>query len=125
MPLQKLMIAAITPPILEKGLVWFEQHERRIEGASSPFWQRNTIALYENQKIMASELTRKLADFGYQKYQNVDLPGEFAQAGGIVTLFPVNRKNAVRLEFAGNTIESIEETEKKNPALRRFCDLRG
>jgi len=113
--MDRLIIVAITPPILEKGLVWFEQHKQRIEKASSPFWQRNTLTLRKDQKITMSEVVRTLYDFGYQKYQDIELPGEFSQTGGILNVFPVNSEFALKIEFLGNTVETIYKTSKLNP----------
>ena len=110
----RIMIIAITPLILEKGLLWFDRNLTRIEKAVGGFWQKNTLYLETGQKIMLSELLRKLTDFGYQKYQTVELPGEFSQIGGYITVFPINSTNAFRIGFNGNIIENITETNKKN-----------
>ncbi|MFY9457421.1 MAG: DEAD/DEAH box helicase [Candidatus Spechtbacterales bacterium] len=108
MSIQRMLIVALTPPILEKGLVWFKENERRI-GRAIGFWQKHTLRIEVGQKIMLSEFTRKLTDFGYEKYQNVKLPGEFSQIGGTITVFPINTRRACRVEFNGNFIESITE----------------
>jgi len=107
----RVLIVALTPLILEKGLVWFEKNKRHIEKSLQhpSFWQKNTLAVVRGQKIMLSELLRKLSDFGYEKYQRVELPGEFSQIGGTVTIFPINTPTAYRIEFDGNTIENIDE----------------
>ena len=107
-----MLVIALTPLILEKGLVWFEKNERRIEKvlkssfntsiearlqsprSASSFWQKNTLIIESGQKILLSEFTRKLSDFGYEKYQRVELPGEFSQIGGALTVFPINMKSA-------------------------------
>lgn len=112
--ISNILIIAITPPILERGLIWFQKNQQRIERASNLFWQRNTLSICENQKVMMSEIMRKLTDFGYQKYQSVELPGEFSQNGGILIIFPINSRWAVKIEFSGNTVESIIETSKEN-----------
>lgn len=123
MSIGRILIVALTPLILEKGLVWFKENEKRIEravshpDAAAGFWQKNSIIIERGQKVMLSELLRKLTDFGYEKYQRVELPGEFSQAGGTVTLFPINAPRAFRVEFGGNAIENIEELSQiKNEA---------
>ena len=119
-----VLVVALTPLILEKGFIWFEKNKRHIEkartrhDASAGFWQKNTILIESGQQIMLSKLLRKLSDFGYEKYQKIELPGEFSQIGGTVTIFPINTPIAYRIEFGGNTIESIEELqsiENKTP----------
>jgi transcription-repair coupling factor (superfamily II helicase) len=112
----KLLIVALTPLILEKGLVWFQENEKYIQKSlaapldspSAPlFWRKNAFMIEEGQQVILSEVLRKLVDFGYEKYQRVELPGEFAQAGGTITIFPINSPCAYRIEFNGNTVESI------------------
>lgn len=125
--ISKVLVIALTPLILEKGLVWFEKNQRRIEESTdkASFWQTNTLLIESGQKVMLSELLRKLSDFGYEKYQKVELPGEFSQIGGTVTIFPINTSCAYRIEFDGNTIEDIDELrsiENKTPdvALKKI-----
>ena len=118
--IDRILIIGLTPLILEKGLVWFEKNQRRIEESLQhpSFWQKSTFLIKDGQKIMLSELLRKFSDFGYEKYQKVELPGEFSQIGGTVTIFPINTPVAFRIEFDGNTIESIDELhsiENKSP----------
>jgi transcription-repair coupling factor (superfamily II helicase) len=45
---------------------------------------------------------------GYERVFKVTDPGEFAQHGGIIDIFPINSINAVRLDFLGNEIDSIK-----------------
>lgn len=60
-----------------------------------------------------SELLRKLDDMGYEKVFSVSDPGEFAQKGGVIEIFPINCMEAARLDFLGNTIESIDKLNIK------------
>ena len=54
-----------------------------------------------------SVFSRTLADWGYQKVVTVRNPGEYARRGGIIDIFPVNEQTAWRVEFNGNTVETI------------------
>lgn len=120
----KLLIIGITPHILENGLIWFEKNEKRITKAhfdslmlsrgKPSFWQKHSIILEKGGKIMMSEFMRKLAELGYEKYQTISLPGEFSQQGGTVSVFPINSKFAVRIEFFGNSVEAIVRLELEN-----------
>ena len=114
-----MLIVALTPLVLEKGLIWFEKNNISIIKAATPslspdslrssFWSRNSLAVEKNQKLLLSEFTRKLTDLCYKKYQTVELPGEFSQLGGTITLFPINMPCALRIEFNGNFVEQITE----------------
>src|SRR5262249_32735449 len=52
-------------------------------------------------------LARKLVEMGYQSSPLVEDPGTFSVRGGLVDVFPALYPNPVRLEFFGDTVESI------------------
>ncbi|MFN3974160.1 MAG: transcription-repair coupling factor [Dehalococcoidia bacterium] len=54
-------------------------------------------------------LARRLAALGYQSVTIVEGPGNFSRRGGILDIFPVGAPLPIRLEFFGNTVESIRE----------------
>ncbi len=60
------------------------------------------------QRIDMGELTRRLSLAGYTRSSTVMEPGEFAVRGGILDLFSPGRQTPVRLDFFGDTIESIK-----------------
>jgi len=139
--LNQVLIVSLTPYFLERENFWFEENLLKILKArkTRSFWQENTLFLEKDQKINFSELLRKLDEMGYEKVFRVSEPGEFSQRGGIVEIFPINLKSAVRFEFLGNRIENIErlnlevKDEKKQKELLKkklksqkiFSDLRG
>ncbi len=139
--LGQVLIVSITPYFLERGSFWYKDNLPRILQArkTQRFWQENTIFLEKDLEINLSELLRKLDELGYEKVFKVSLPGEFSQRGGIVDVFPVNLKFAVRFEFLGNKIESIEKLEieiedeekekkilkKKLKSQKLFSDLKN
>ncbi len=50
---------------------------------------------------------------GYERVFKVSDPGEFSRHGGIIDVFPINIKNAVRLDFLGNEVDEIKILETK------------
>ncbi|MDO8473986.1 MAG: CarD family transcriptional regulator [bacterium] len=112
--IERVLIVGITPYFLEKGNVWFEENFAKIVEArqTQVFFQENTLLLEKNQEHSLSELLRKLDELGYEKVFEVRDPGEFVHLGGHVEVFPINSSNAIRIEFLGNKIESIERLEK-------------
>lgn len=60
------------------------------------------------QRIDMKRLTERLQLNGYQRVGTVMEPGEYAVRGGILDLFPPARSNPVRLDFFGDTLESIK-----------------
>jgi len=131
--LDKILIVGLTPYFLEKPVLWFEKNLNKIleAGKTQSFFQANTIFLEKNQNYNFSQFLRKLDEMGYEKVYQVSEPGEFAQRGGVVDVFPINpalissrqssesKKEssenkcgvnlnfAIRLEFLGNRIEEI------------------
>lgn len=112
--LQRILIVAITPYFLEKGNVWFQENFAKILQArkTQAFFQENTLFLEQNQELSLSEFLRKLDELGYEKVFEVRDPGEFSHLGGHIEVFPVNSSNAIRIEFLGNKVETIERLEK-------------
>jgi transcription-repair coupling factor (superfamily II helicase) len=75
-----------------------------------------SIDLRPGQDISPSDLTARLADAGFTREDPVDEHGEFALRGGIVDLYPAHEARPVRLEFVGDTIESMRAFD---PATQR------
>src|SRR5205814_1009919 len=57
-----------------------------------------------------------LADAGFTREDPVDEHGEFCVRGGIVDWFPAGAANPIRVEFVGDTVESIR---RYDPATQR------
>ena len=68
-----------------------------------------SIEIAEGLEIAPTDLADLLADAGFTREDPVDQHGEFCVRGGIVDLFPAGDARPVRLEFVGDTIESIRE----------------
>src|SRR3989344_7138202 len=111
--LHELLIVSVTPYFLENEVFWFGENLQEIlrSARTQSFFQDNTVFLQQGQTHNISQLLKKLDDMGYEKVFTVESPGEFSQKGGIVEIFPVNRMEAVRLDFLGNTIETIKVLE--------------
>ncbi len=113
--IDRVLIVAIIPYFLEKGNLWFEENLEKILEArkTQSFWEDNTLFLERGQTYHLSSFLRKLDELGYERVWQVTEPGEFSQRGGIIEVFPINLNFAIRLEFLGNRIESIERLEVK------------
>lgn len=136
-----ILIVSITPYFLEKEFFWFQENLDKIltSAKTQQFFQDNVLFLKQGEKISISEVLRKVDEMGYEKVFKVQDPGEFSQIGGIIDIFPINRKEAVRLDFLGNTIEKIElldisvEDERKSKEIlqkklrsqKLFADLKN
>ncbi len=136
-----ILIVSITPYFLEKSGSWFTENLEKILLArnSQSFFEDNIIFLQKDQSFHFSQFLRKLDEMGYERVFRVSEPGEFSQRGGVVDVFCINLKQAVRLDFLGNEVDSIKlldvkiSDEKKIKEILKnrlkshkvFSDLKG
>jgi transcription-repair coupling factor (superfamily II helicase) len=66
-----------------------------------------SLDLRTGQDIAPTDLAELLVDAGFTREDPADEHGEFAVRGGIVDIFPAGEENPVRLEFIGDTIETL------------------
>lgn len=72
----------------------------------SLFTQVNLQLKAEND-IERETLAARLLALGYRRVSVVEIPGEFSIRGGIVDIFSPAYNNPIRIEFLGDTIESL------------------
>ncbi len=65
------------------------------------------LALAPGDRADLPRLSAKLSESRYERTAAVERPGEYAVRGGILDLFPLTADLPVRIEFSGNTIESL------------------
>src|SRR3989449_9483228 len=65
------------------------------------------LELRPGQDIAPTDLAELLVDAGFSREDPVDEHGEFTVRGGIVDVFPAGEAHPVRLEFIGDTIETL------------------
>jgi transcription-repair coupling factor (superfamily II helicase) len=66
-----------------------------------------SLDLRPGQDIAPADLADLLVDAGFTREDPADEQGEFAIRGGIVDIFPAGDAHPVRLEFIGDTIETL------------------
>jgi transcription-repair coupling factor (superfamily II helicase) len=74
------------------------------------------LELVPGVDISPTDLADRLTDAGYAREDPADEHGEFAVRGGIVDIFPAGEERPVRVEFIGDTIESLRQYD---PATQR------
>ncbi len=77
---------------------------------------RTSIVLTPGQDISPTALGDLLTEAGYTRQDPVDESGEFCIRGGVVDFYPAGATEPIRLEFIGDTIESIRAYD---PATQR------
>jgi len=70
-----------------------------------------TITVRAGDTLDLDETVRSLVDLGYRRVRMVEDSGEFSVRGGILDLMPFGYEEPIRLELAGDTVESIRQFE--------------
>jgi len=72
------------------------------------------VVLRRDQDHSPEALVDKLIATGYMREDPVGAVGEFSMRGGIIDVWPPGREAPVRLEFFGDTIDSLREFDPEN-----------
>ena len=94
--------------------IYVTQASELLGGVSKDAFKRLVLSCGENQSM--PDLEQKFSGYGFVRDSFVVEPGGFAVRGGILDVFPGDREKPVRLDFFGNTLESIHEFD---PASQR------
>ncbi len=69
--------------------------------------KKHTFKLSVGDTVNLTELTQRLVGAGYTRYEQVDGVSQFAVRGGIADIFPPGSEAPVRIEFWGDTVDTI------------------
>ncbi|MFY9462775.1 MAG: DEAD/DEAH box helicase, partial [Candidatus Sungiibacteriota bacterium] len=119
----ELLIAGVTPQNLERGVLWFSEHEGAVKKAraANPWWHDNTLLIEQDLEIKPSFAARRIAELGYERGQRASAPGMFAVQGSIIQIWPINKAKPFLIEFTGNVVSHIKkrtEAEEKTITLK-------
>jgi len=70
---------------------------------------RQTIHIKVNEEYNLEQISKQLINLGFEKKEFVETFGDYALRGGILDVYPFIGENPVRVEFFGETVESIRE----------------
>ncbi len=88
------------------------------------YFRQSLRTLAAGQRADMGQLVKHLSIAGYVRTGAVMEPGEYAVRGGIVDVFPPGRPTPVRLDFFGDTIESIKafdaETQRTSKPVQKL-----
>lgn len=115
----------------------------RTEGAAA--YRQLALTLRQEDEIAMDDLASHLDSIGYEKREPVEMEGEYSIRGGIFDVFPAEAHRPIRIEFFGDTVESLrrfdpetqrsvlkveevtllpmEETPRTRDFLRRLAEL--
>ncbi len=75
---------------------------------------KSGITLHRDEDFSPEVLVDQLIATGYMREDPVGGVGEFSMRGGIVDVWPPGREAPVRLEFFGDTVDSVREFDPEN-----------
>jgi transcription-repair coupling factor (superfamily II helicase) len=65
------------------------------------------IEIKKDQEYSINKLTRDLFNIGYKRETLINKTGEIAIRGFVIDIFPINYENPIRIEYWGDTVDSI------------------
>ncbi len=71
------------------------------------FHRQLAVWLRTGEDVPLEDLTAHLESVGYQRREPVERMGEYSVRGGILDVFPAEASHPVRVEFFGDTVESM------------------
>ena len=71
-------------------------------------WNKSNITLKKDMDVDRDKLLNDLFNIGYQRDTIVNGTGKIGVRGYVIDIFPASYDNAVRIEFWGDTIDSIK-----------------
>jgi transcription-repair coupling factor (superfamily II helicase) len=71
------------------------------------FHRQLSLTLRQNDELSMEDFVSHLEAIGYERREPVEMVGEFSIRGGIVDIFPAEASRPVRIEFFGDTVESL------------------
>jgi transcription-repair coupling factor (superfamily II helicase) len=84
----------------------------------------HSLAAAPGNRLKSDDLITFLSDNGFSRAGTVVEPGDFAVRGGIIDIFPPGVEAPVRLDFFGDTLESIRsfdpQSQRTTATLQRF-----
>lgn len=83
---------------------------------------RRSILIRTGDELEESALVNALSVAGYVRAEQVDGEGQFSLRGGIIDFFPPGREEPVRIEFWGDSVDSISSFELESQRRTQTLD---
>jgi len=76
-------------------------------------FEKEMFVLKKNEQIGVTHFFEKLISIGYENTPySLEKEGQYVRQGGIINLHPVGKKNPIKIEIFGETIETIYEIDQ-------------
>ncbi len=84
--------------------------------------QIESLTLMVNDDVEQNEVVKSLVRMGYSRVDSASGKGTFALRGDILDVYPINLDNPVRIDFFGDTVETIKSYDAETRENFGFCD---
>ena len=68
-----------------------------------------SIDIEKDKEVSQESVIKKLVEIGYSRLETTSSPGTFSLRGDILDVYPINEENPLRIDFFGDTVESIKK----------------
>jgi len=92
---------------LRKGIIVTHASALLTPLPTSYEFEKNSFEIHVDDSINLGELKRKLVEAGYFQVNKIDQTLQFASRGDILDIYPVSSDTPIRIEFFGDTVESM------------------
>ena len=86
------------------------------------FYRQLALPIHVSDELPLEDLAAHLESIGYERRDPVEMVGEFSIRGGILDVFPAEASHPVRVEFFGDTVDSMRrfdaETQRSVVQIR-------
>jgi transcription-repair coupling factor (superfamily II helicase) len=82
-----------------------------LRGEAPAFYRQLALTLRTGDEIGLDDVVAHLESIGYERREPVELAGDFSVRGGILDAFPPGAAQPFRIEFFGDSVESIRHFE--------------
>ncbi len=112
----------LNQPSIRKDIVLAEIGTVIQKALDPKIFQESIINLKKGDTIDFSDITREIFHKGYKRVDRVEEIGEFSVRGGIIDVFSLSDSFPYRMEFWGDTVDTIRIFDPKTQLSERHAD---
>lgn len=84
--------------------------------------QKRSFKIEVSQELSTHEAVNALLSAGYTRTEQVEGTGQFSLRGGILDIFPPGNESPVRIEFWGDTVDSVSSFDTESQRRKENLD---
>lgn len=82
--------------------------------------KNKNLKIYKGMRIKLNDFIHSIVQLGYDRDSSLSNSGIFSVLGGAVNIFPINSANHIRVDFFGDEVDSITESNKEGRSLEKY-----